>query len=382
MKLATAVSHQSDPELAAKELRQQFAGKSLSQILFFCSAKYDLNRLGEAINAELADYAVCGCTTAGEITPDGYSQGSITAIGFDSEDFAVSVGFVEHMEEFPLKEAQALVDQLRDECASANIAPLKEHSFAITLVDGLSIDEEIFLVTLNAALGSIPNFGGSAGDDINLARTHVFFNGRFHTNAAIVLLVNTPYEFEVFSTHHLTPSDTKLIVTEANQQERSVVELNAEPAARVYQDAVGFSFSANCFHQFALHPLAVKLGDDYFVRSIQSIEPDDSLKFFCAVEKGIVLTVMKSDDLLDNIQNQYDRLTARLGEPQLIIGFDCFLRRMEAQELGVENQVSELFKSLHVIGLNTYGEQYQGMHINQTLTGVAIGQRKHSDLQP
>jgi len=26
-----------------------------------------------------------------------------------------------------------------------------------------------------------------------------------------------------------------------------------------------------------------------------------------------------------------------------------------------------------VIGFNTYGEQFNGMHINQTFTGVAIG---------
>jgi hypothetical protein len=28
-----------------------------------------------------------------------------------------------------------------------------------------------------------------------------------------------------------------------------------------------------------------------------------------------------------------------------------------------------------VIGFNTFGEQYRGMHINQTFTGIAFGRR-------
>jgi len=30
-----------------------------------------------------------------------------------------------------------------------------------------------------------------------------------------------------------------------------------------------------------------------------------------------------------------------------------------------------------VIGFNTYGEQFNGMHLNQTFTGVAIGGFRH-----
>ena len=92
--IITAVSHHQDPALAAAEIGQAFANKMLSHVLFFCSAQYDLGQLATELNEQLNGYLVSGCTTAGELTPDGYSQGSITAIGFDDEDFAVSVGFV------------------------------------------------------------------------------------------------------------------------------------------------------------------------------------------------------------------------------------------------------------------------------------------------
>jgi hypothetical protein len=35
--------------------------------------------------------------------------------------------------------------------------------------------------------------------------------------------------------------------------------------------------------------------------------------------------------------------------------------------------MSELLQANKVIGFATYGEQYNGMHVNQTFTGVALG---------
>ena len=55
-------------------------------------------------------------------------------------------------------------------------------------------------------------------------------------------------------------------------------------------------------------------------------------------------------------------------------GCDCFLRRLEAEFTGVVDEVSDFLRHHKVIGFNTYGEQFDGMHINQTFTGVVIGQ--------
>ncbi|WP_314020355.1 FIST N-terminal domain-containing protein, partial [Stutzerimonas degradans] len=71
------------------------------------------------------------------------------------------------------------------DCRSNSLAPIKDHSFALTLLDGLSSREEVVLAALSAALsaafGSIPHFGGSAGDDNHLTDTHVYYDGKFHS---------------------------------------------------------------------------------------------------------------------------------------------------------------------------------------------------------
>jgi hypothetical protein len=40
---------------------------------------------------------------------------------------------------------------------------------------------------------------------------------------------------------------------------------------------------------------------------------------------------------------------------------------------GLQERVATLFRENYVIGFNSYGEQYGGVHVNQTLTGIAIG---------
>jgi hypothetical protein len=62
-----------------------------------------------------------------------------------------------------------------------------------------------------------------------------------------------------------------------------------------------------------------------------------------------------------------------VGTPLVTLGCDCFLRRLEAELTGQSDAVSEFLKAHRVVGFNTYGEQFNGMHINQTFTGVVIG---------
>ncbi|MDQ7730378.1 nitric oxide-sensing protein NosP [Halomonas sp. SpR8] len=378
--ILTAASQQTNANQAALELADALRHEHLGFVLFFCSAEYDLAALADALESSFPTTPLSGCTTAGEITPEGYDRGSIVAIGFDRRLFAIETALIDDLEHFELANAQPLVDTLLQRCRHQAIAPIKEHSFALTLLDGLSSREEQVLATLDAALGRIPSFGGSAGDDNHLSHTHVYDAGRFHTRAAVVVMINTRLPFEVFSTHHLNPLTHKLVVTEANREQRRVVELNGLPAAQVYADLVGVAPEQLGAAVFARQPLAVRIGEQHYVRSIQRVNSDQSLSFYCAVENGIVLTAMQPAPLLNNLKTMLDGVNARLGEPRVIIGCDCFLRRLELEALEHVNQASQLLRQAHVVGFNTYGEQHHGMHVNQTFTGVAFGSFPINDI--
>ncbi|MEL7980224.1 nitric oxide-sensing protein NosP [Vreelandella titanicae] len=371
--ILTAASQQANVCQAAAELADALQHEHLGFVLFFCSAEYDLAALADALESSFPTTPLSGCTTAGEITPGGYDRGSIVAIGFDRRLFAIETALIDDLEHFELANAQPLVDTLLEQCRQQTIAPINEHSFALTLLDGLSSREEQVLATLDAALGRIPSFGGSAGDDNHLSHTHVYTAGRFYTRAAVVVMINTRLPFEVFSTHHLIPLAHKLVVTEADREQRRVIELNGLPAAQVYAELVGSAPAQLNAGIFARHPLAVRIGGQHYVRSIQRVNSDSSLSFYCAVENGIVLTAMQPTPLLDNLSVMLAGVGARLGAPSMIIGCDCFLRRMELEALQQLDQASQLLRQAGVVGFNTYGEQHHGMHVNQTFTGVAFG---------
>lgn len=375
--IRSAMSSARDPQRAASELAAELRDADLGFVLFFCSAEYDLEALSTSLAKAFPQVRLAGCTTAGELTPRGYDQGTVTALGFDRNLFAIEVGLVEALDSFTLTEAQALIDSLVAGCRERRVAPIKQHTFALTLLDGLSSQEELVLLTLDAVLGSIPHFGGSAGDDIHLTGTHVYYEGQFRTRAAVVIMVNTPLDFEVFTTHHMRSLEQKLVVTRADPATRTVYELNAEPAAMEYARQLGLDPEALDYRVFALNPLAVKIGQDYYVRSIQKVNPDMSLTFYCAVENGIVLTAMQPEAMLSDLSSRFETIEQTLGTPLITIGCDCFLRRLEAEYTGRTRETSDFLVAHNVIGFNTYGEQFDGMHLNQTFTGVVIGRASH-----
>ena len=86
-----------------------------------------------------------------------------------------------------------------------------------------------------------------------------------------------------------------------------------------------------------------------------------------------MLTRMQSSGLHAHTAMVLNELQQRLGNIDLLIGFDCIHRRAEIDKLDLCESMSSLYRDHHMIGFNTYGEQINGLHLNHTFTGVAIG---------
>lgn len=368
----TAVSRQSSAKDASRELQQSLMGLDISCVVFFCSAQYDLVELGDALRRDFGSVPVFGCTSAGEITPQGYEQKSIIAIGFSRAHFSISASLVNSLAEFSMADAQSTLSTL-NEATSCEQQTQGNSRFILTLLDGLSVAEERFLNTLHLAAGDMKLFGGSAGDDVNLAKTHVYYDGAFHQQSAIVLMVNTRCQVKVFSTNHILRAQEKLVVTKADSSTRTIFELNAEPAALEYARLLNLRVDQLTPEIFSLNPLAVKVGGEYYFRSIQKVnELDNSLTFYCAVDTGIVLTAIELGNVFSNLTHTLDKLETQYGKADMVLACDCFLRRLEIEQKGLVDQANQLFKRHNIIGFNTYGEQINGVHLNQTFTGVYI----------
>ena len=101
--------------------------------------------------------------------------GSITGVSFPSSDFTAVAERIDDLESFEIAHAQALVRSLtaKRDAASPEHHDAASSSFALLLIDGLSIREEPVVSSLYSALGDIPLFGGSAGDDLKFEQTWV-----------------------------------------------------------------------------------------------------------------------------------------------------------------------------------------------------------------
>jgi hypothetical protein len=241
------------------------------------------------------------------------------------------------------------------------------------LVDGMSKQEELVVSSLNRFIDPIPLFGGSAGDGLNFKSTWVYALGKFHSDAAILTLFHTSCPFKVFKLDHFHPTDQKMVVTGADPNARLVTEINAEPAAPAYARMVGLEAQELTPLIFAAYPVVVRIGGEHHVRSIQKVEPDGSLRFYCGIDEGLVLTVAKGEDLAENLDSKLTALKRTLGDIDMILGFDCILRRLEVEQKQQVREVSNVLQKHRVVGFSTYGEQFHSMHVNQTFTGVAIG---------
>jgi hypothetical protein len=345
----------------------------MALVLFFCSSEYDLTVLGETMAREFEGVQVVGCTTAGEIGPAGYCDHSISGASFGAADFVAVSGHIGRLRQFEADKGRAFARNLlrRLEHSAADVEP--GNSFALILIDGLSMREELATRWFQDSLGQIPLVGGSAGDGSKFQRTQVFVDGRFHDDSAVLVLLSTPLPFKIFKTQHFVPTDKRIVVTAADPAHRLVTEIDGYPAAEGYARMLGVDTKTIDRLGFADNPVMVLVDGENYVRSIQKINADGSLTFYCAIDEGVVLRQACGVDLVQDLEKALARIDTEIGHPELIIGFDCVLRKREIIHHGLGHRVGEVLRRNNVIGFNTYGEQFHSVHVNQTFTGVAIG---------
>jgi hypothetical protein len=371
--IQTAWTEAQDPSAAVAEVAGAIDRSRIAQLLIFFSPDYDVAELTAALETAFSGIAIAGCSTSGGITPEGWIEQGLVLIAFPLEGFRISSTCLEDIGHLDVASAASSVRAMR-RALDQRAANRRGQRFAISLIDALTNVEETVVSTIAWALDGIPLVGGSAGDALTFRDTVMIYNGAVLRNAAILLLVETDFQTKLFKTDNFEPTKTKFVVTGADDGTRTIHELNAEPAAREYATAVGLDPQQLSPMSFASHPLTVKIDGEYFCRSIRHLNTDGSLTFFCAVDEGMVLTLAQPRDIVDATREELDRVEAALGELDIIIGFDCILRRLDAEARQVRKEIAALYCRYNVVGFETYGEQYRSMHLNQTFTGIAIGQ--------
>jgi hypothetical protein len=371
MQIEEGASESPDPVVAVAEATTGWS--SAPQIIFaFTSPVRSATEVAAALARAHPTSAIVGCTTAGEHLGGRHYNGSLVLAGLTTPGIAWATRLLPAISRVGAGEARATVDELFAQLGVDRETFDPSDYVCLLFIDGLAGREEAVVPRIAEALDGIPLIGGSAGDDLHFTRTEVIHGGTASADAAVLVLARGPGAFRIVKHQHFVTTPTLLAITRADPAQRRVYEIDGQPAAVAYAAALGVPREALTDALTFEHPLVLRCDGQLYVRSVRQVHDDDSISFYCAIEVGMVVHVGGHEDLLASLRKGLP--AAVTHEYELLIGCNCILRALETKARGEHDEVGRAWQAFarHAIGFDTYGEQLDGLHINQTIVGVAF----------
>ena len=353
---------------ALAEIARLLNGNNTDYVFLFISTAYDLKNI-ESLIPQYFNGKVFGCTTAGEIGTCGITKHGISGFSIRSKAMTFESVLIENISSETITSLEYKYGSQLSNLSLRN----GSKNFNILFCDGMSLAEENICSLLSNYNLSLPLAGGSAGNHSGLMNTAIIHEGIFISNAAILLSAQTNNPFYIFRSHHFTPMEQKLIVTKSDIATRTVYEINGKSALKEYSAALEIQSSEINSKIILDAPLMYSLDEMHFLQAVKEIKPDGSLNFFSGISEGTVLKLGRKTDFIRELNETIETIKSCVKEIELIICFECVLRRIEMLNKKIEDEVGSIYSKNKAVGFHTFGEQYLGRHINQTLCGIALG---------
>jgi hypothetical protein len=330
--------------------------------------------LGQELEAALTGFPgpVYGCSTSGEITPDGYDENTIAAIGFDRAWFTCVARRIDGLKAFGFQQAREMVPAMKSELSQRAPGADPGNTFALLLIDSTVKAEEFVAAALGTELGNIPLVGGSAGDNWQLGATPVLYQGHISSDSAVLLLVHSRLPFRHYNFHNFVPTEQRGVITSATAAERLVHEINGAPAASEFAGLCGLEPGEIDREHLALHPAIITVGGHAYPRGFAELLEDGSMRSACAIDEGVVFRVAAQVDYVDHLANSLRKIREDLGEPLMVLGMECAARRQMVEQQGLSSEVAALFSEFNVWGFSCMGEQSNSLNMNNSFNCLAF----------
>lgn len=352
-------SLQPDACLAAAEVAEQIHQDDPVGVLYFASGDYDHEQLAQSM-ASLFPCPTWGCGCAGVFGAHGYHAEGLQAVSL-AGSARITASYCHHLQ-----------DEESIRSLGRGLHRLQGNAFAVMLLDGLSQKEEDFVHRLYPLAGRIPLVGGSTGGKLDFQHTWLAVGPQVYQGGGLVLMFEVDVPFRLLKFSHTRSSERRFVVTGARPEQRIVHEINGKPAAREYARILDLAGELSQDH-LALHPWVLELGGRSYLRSIREVQADGGLRLYCRTEEGLVLSAGFPLDPIAVAEQALAEARRDLGPISLLLGFDCILRRLELERTGLKASLARLMAQENMVGFNSFGEQFESVHMNQTFTGVALG---------
>ncbi|MGA2499146.1 MAG: FIST N-terminal domain-containing protein [Tepidisphaeraceae bacterium] len=357
-----------DPHRAVRCIVDGAGTDTPALTVLFVDTQYDLEGLAAELRRQLHG-PILACTSAGhQVAGQGIIDHGLVAAAIATDQLSAVIEPIHGISRFGVAQAREVATRLALDAPACSPGT----RFGVLLIDGMSFAEERVMALLFGASNGLSMVGGSAGDGGHFQKTYVFDGERFVSDAAVLARVDTTLPCCTFGFQNFTPLDGRLVVTRAVPDKRQILELNGQPATLAYCQAIGHRELDSQI--VSHHPLLMRWDGRFYARAIRAWA-DGRLDMFCAIEEGMVVRIGEAADLVGTIERQYGELETELGggEPLVMVAFHCYQRRLEIERAQQQQRYRAVIAKHPLIGCCTFGEQYNGLHMNQAATGFVLG---------
>jgi hypothetical protein len=380
---AVGRSVEPDPAVAGAEAaRAAIAGGNAQLLVVFCPAAYDHETLLHAIHGVSGGTPLIGCSTEGEISAEGPSDGGVVIAALGGDGFSVRTTAVTEAAQ-DVRAAGERIAEIAEQLEE------RRHRALLVLSDTrIGHQQDIVRGAYGVVGASMPLVGGCAAAGRQGEQPVQLHNRNVLTNSVVGAAIASDAPIGVGLRHGWTRVGEPLVVTRSGGP--NVHTLNDRPALEAYLEALAAEPHAvadpDAFRTFALtHPLAIshRHGEDG-ARNVSAANVEDgSLRVTAGLPQGSVAWVMEGDreSVLGATTEACDEALGFLGdsEPLGLIAFDCAARRSVLGESGIQGEIEQLRSSAPdtpLAGGYTWGEiarvrGQNGFH-NQTLVVLAL----------
>jgi hypothetical protein len=94
LNLKRGFSRSSDTKEAVNQVVSSINQSDAKLVIFFASSKYDFALVSKAMKEAFKSAEVIGCTTAGEVGPQGFTEGTLVAMSIAADDFTPATAVI------------------------------------------------------------------------------------------------------------------------------------------------------------------------------------------------------------------------------------------------------------------------------------------------
>ena len=326
---------------------------SETNMLWFFAQKLQ-NRYPEAL--------IIGASTYINYNSEGYSHCGASVMAINS-GVEVAGGLLFDIDRHPAM-YKAHIKNALDKLSSY------ENTCCFEVMTAFGKGEELVLDTFEEVLDGtgIKIAGGSAGCALEQKETIVAFGRDIYKNTcAFVFIHNLEGKINFYRENIFKPTSFRFAATQADCEERTVMEYDGEPAAIILSRVLHVPVK-DLRKALELHPMGRIADGEINITEADEVFEDGSISYFATIYNHTKMLLLEADDVKRVWHETVQRVNNDFEKKSFTIIVNCLSRsRLFEKENNFGEFVNVLRNYGKFTGLSGYGEQLNFIHLNQTM---------------